>query len=296
MADNVVNMFDPKTDKVPYPVETDKHYLEVHMDRGYVFDTKYPYIDRSKWFRFRQGVVRFLLNIFVFHVATFRMGLRIEGRENLKKHRDVLRNGAVSVANHVHMWDYIAVMKAIRPFRSNLLAWAPNINGENGTLIRMVGGIPIPEGNTAATKTYLKVMRNLLINDHGWLHIYSEGSMWEYYRPIRPFKRGASHIACDCDKSILPLAFSYREPGWIRKHVFRQIAMFTLRIGEPLFPDKDLSPKEREKDLTIRTHDAVCTLAGINPKENIYSPLFGEDSKRVDYYTSTYGVGYKGSH
>ena len=296
MADNVVIMFDPKTDKFPYPVETDKHYLEVHMDRGYVFDTKYPYIDRSKWFRFRQGVVRFLLNIFVFHVATVRMGLRIEGRENLKKHRDVLRNGAVSVANHVHMWDYIAVMKAIRPFRSNLLAWAPNINGENGTLIRMVGGIPIPEGNTAATKTYLKVMRNLLIKDHGWLHIYSEGSMWEYYRPIRPFKRGASHIACDCDKPILPLAFSYREPGWIRKHVFRQIATFTLRIGEPLFPDKDLSPKEREKDLTIRTHDAVCTLAGIDPKDNIYSPLFGEDSKRVDYYTSTYGVGYKGSH
>lgn len=296
MADNVVNMFDPKTDKFPYPVETDKHYLEVHMDRGYVFDTKYPYIDRSKWFRFRQGVVRFLLNIFVFHVATVRMGLRIEGRENLKKHRDVLKNGAVSVANHVHMWDYIAVMKAIRPFRSNLLAWAPNINGENGTLIRMVGGIPIPEGNTAATKTYLKVMRNLLIKDHGWLHIYSEGSMWEYYRPIRPFKRGASHIACDCGKPVLPLAFSYREPGWIRKHVFRQIAMFTLRIGEPLFPDKDLSPKEREKDLTNRTHDAVCTLAGIDPKENIYSPLFGEDSKRVDYYTSTYGVGYKGSH
>ena len=266
------------------------------MDRGYVFDTKYPYIDRSKWFRFRQGVVRFLLNIFVFHVATVRMGLRIEGRENLKKHRDVLRNGAVSVANHVHMWDYIAVMKAIRPFRSNLLAWAPNINGENGTLIRMVGGIPIPEGNTAATKTYLKVMRNLLIKDHGWLHIYSEGSMWEYYRPIRPFKRGASHIACDCDKPVLPLAFSYREPGWIRKHVFRQIAKFTIHIGEPLFPNKDLSPKEREKDLTIRTHDAVCTLAGIDPKENIYSPLFGEDSKRVDYYTSTYGVGYKGSH
>ncbi|MBO4680982.1 MAG: 1-acyl-sn-glycerol-3-phosphate acyltransferase [Clostridiales bacterium] len=289
-------MFDPKTDKFPYPLETDKHYLEVHMDRGYVFDTKYPYIDRSRWFRFRQGVVRFLLNVFVFHVATVRMGLRIEGRENVKKYRDVLKDGVVSVANHVHMWDYIAVMKAIRPFRSNLLAWAPNINGENGTLIRMVGGIPIPEGNTAATKTYLKVMRSLLMDEHGWLHIYSEGSMWEYYRPIRPFKRGASHIACDCGKPILPLAFSYREPGWIRKRLFRQIATFTLRIGEPLFPNNDLSPKEREKDLTIRSHDAVCALAGINPKENLYKPLYGEDSKRVDYYTTTYGVGYKGSH
>lgn len=296
MTDNVGVMFDPKTDKFPYPLETDKHYLEVHMDRGYVFDTKYPYIDRSRWFRFRQGVVRFLLNVFVFHVATVRMGLRIEGRENVKKYRDVLKDGVVSVANHVHMWDYIAVMKAIRPFRSNLLAWAPNINGENGTLIRMVGGIPIPEGNTAATKTYLKVMRSLLMDEHGWLHIYSEGSMWEYYRPIRPFKRGASHIACDCGKPILPLAFSYREPGWIRKRLFRQIATFTLRIGEPLFPNNDLSPKEREKDLTIRSHDAVCALAGINPKENLYKPLYGEDSKRVDYYTTTYGVGYKGSH
>ena len=296
MTDNVGVMFDPKTDKFPYPVETDKHYLEVHMDRGFVFDTKYPYIDRSRWVRFRQGVVRFLLNIFVFHVATVRMGLRIEGRENIKKHKEILKNGAVSVANHVHMWDYIAVMKAIRPFRSNLLAWAPNINGENGTLIRMVGGIPIPEGNTAATKTYLKVMRSLLKDEHGWLHIYSEGSMWEYYRPIRPFKRGASHIACDCGKPILPLAFSYREPGWIRKHIFRQIATFTLHIGEPLFPNNDLSPKEREKDLTIRSHDAVCLLAGIDPKENLYPPLFSEEVKRVDYYTTTYGAGYKGSH
>ena len=288
-------MFDPKTDKFPYPEITDRHYLEVHMNRGYVFDTKYPYIDRSKGFRFKQGVVRFLLKIFVFWVATVRMGLKIEGRENIKKHRAVLENGVISVANHVHMWDYICVMKAVRPFWPNLLAWAPNINGENGTLIRMVGGIPIPEGNTAATKTYLKVIRNLLQNDHGWLHIYAEGSMWEYYRPIRPFKRGAAHIACDSDKPILPLGFSYREPGWIRKHIFRQIATFTLHVGEPVFPNKDLGPKEREKDLLIRSHEAVCALAGIDPKLNLYPPVF-DDSKRIDYYTKTYGVGYKGSH
>ena len=288
-------MFDPKTDRFPYPPETDKHYLKVHMDRGIVFDTEYPYIDRSKGFLFRQGVVRFLLNAFVFRIAAIRMGLKIEGRENIRKYKDVLKNGVVSVANHVHMWDYIAVMTAIRPFRSNLLAWAPNVNGENGTLIRMVGGIPIPEGNTAATKTYLKVMRDLLQNRHGWLHIYSEGSMWEYYRPVRPFKRGAAHIACDSDKPILPLGFSYREPGWIRKHIFRQIATFTLHVGEPLFPNKELNAKEREKDLLIRSHEAVCRLVGIDPEENLYPAVF-DNSKRIDYYTTTYGVGYKGSH
>ncbi len=288
-------MFDPKTEKFPYPMETDKHYLEVHKDRKIVFDTKYPYIDRSPFFRFKQGFARFLLHILVFPVATVRMGLRIEGKENLKKNRELLKNGALSVANHVHMWDYIAVMKAIRPFRSNLLVWAPNVNGENGTLIRMVGGIPIPDSNAAAMKSFIRAVNGLLVDDHGWLHIYSEGSMWEYYAPVRPFKRGASHIACDCDKPVLPLAFSYREPGRIRKNIFRQIATFTLTIGEPLMPDKSLNPKEREKDLTIRCHDAVCRLAGIDPKDNLYPAEF-KDSRRVDYYTSTYGAGYKGSH
>ena len=30
--------FDPKTNKFPYPTETDRHYLEVHKDRRIVFD------------------------------------------------------------------------------------------------------------------------------------------------------------------------------------------------------------------------------------------------------------------
>ena len=287
--------FDPKTNKFPYPIETDKHYLKVHMDRGIVFDTEYPYIDRSKSFRFKQSMVRLLLNILVFPLCRIRLGLKIEGRENLKKHKEVLKGGAVSIANHVHMWDYIAVMRAIRPFRSNLLSWAPNINGENGTLIRMVGGIPIPENNIAATKTYLRTIRDLLRDEHGWLHIYPEGSMWEYYAPIRPFKRGAAHIACDSEKPILPLGFSYREPGWIRKKIFHQIATFTIRVGEPLYPDSSLSAKEREKDLTERCHDAVCELAGIEPEKNLYPAVF-DNSKRIDYYTDTYGVDYKGSH
>ena len=238
-------------------------------------------------------MVRLLLNVIVFPAASIRLGLKIEGRENIKKHKDVLNNGVISVCNHVHMWDYIAVMKAIRPHRPNLLVWDRNINGENGTLIRMVGGIPIPENDVAAQRALLKSVNGLL-NDQGWLHVYSEGSMWEYYQPIRPFKRGASLIAVLNDKPVIPLAFSYREPGWIRKHIFRQIALFTLHVGEPLYPDRNLKPKEREKDLTIRANRAVCALAGIDPDKNIYEPVFN-DSKRIDYYTETYGIGYRGS-
>lgn len=286
-------MFDPKTNHFPYPLETDKHYLAIHKDRGFVFDSSYPYIDKSKKFLFKQKMIRLFLNVIVFPVATVRLGLRIEGRENLKKYKEVLDNGAVSVCNHVHMWDYIAVMKAIRPYKSYLLAWDKNINGENGTLIRLVGGIPIPE-SVSGQRAQLKAIKTLF-NEHGWLHIYAEGSMWEYYQPIRPFKRGAAFIAAANDMPVIPLGFSYREPGWIRKHIFRQIAKFTLHVGEPIYPDKNLKLKDREKDLTVRANKAVCALVGIDPDKNIYEPEFN-DSKRIDYYTETYGVGYRGSH
>lgn len=286
-------MFDPKTNKYPYPIDTDKHYLEVKKDNGIKFDKDYPYVDKSKSFRFKKGCVRLLLYVLVFLLDRIRLGLKVKGRKNLKIHKEEIKKGVVSVCNHVHMWDYLSILNGIRPIDPMILSWDKNINGENGTLIRMVGGIPIPVNNLSASKEYVNAISNYL-NEGGWLHVYAEGSMWEYYAPIRPFKRGAAHLAIMNDKPIIPLAFSYRKPGWIRRKIFKQIALFTLNIGEPIYANKELSGKEQENDLTIRVHDEVCRLAGIDPKENIYEPIFN-NSKRIDYYTSKYGVGYKGS-
>ena len=286
--------FDPKTNKYPYTELTDKHYLHVKKDNGLVFDENYPYIDDSKSFRFVDFWVRFLLYFMIFFLVRVRLGLRIKGRKNLKIHKTEIKKGIISICNHVHMWDYLGVMRAIIPNKPKLLAWAANIRGENGALIRHVGGIPIPEDNMKGTIAYFNAVKKLL-DDGGWLHLYPEGSMWEYYAPIRPFKRGAAYFACEYDKPILPLAYSYRRPNWIRRKIFRQIACFTMNIGEPIHANKELSIRDRETDLITRCHDAMCELAGINPKENYYEALYN-NSKRVDYYTTEYGVGYKGSH
>ena len=287
-------MFDPKTDKFPYPEYTDKHYLIVKKDDGTVFDENYPYIDKSFGFKFKQFWVRLLLICIVFPMTYIRLGLRIIGRKNLKEHKNELKNGAVSVCNHVHMWDYLAIMKAIRPKWSNILSWDKNVSGESGPLVRMVGGIPIPVNNPKATIAYMSSIQKLLCEDKGWLHIYPEGAMWEYYQPIRPFKHGALHFACKYNKPVVPLGFSYRKPGWIRRVIFKQIACFDLHVGEPIYPDMELALVDREMDLTKRCHERVCQLVGIDPDKNLYPPIF-DNTKRVDYYTSTYGVGYKGS-
>ena len=286
-------MFDPKTNKFPYPEETDKHYIKLKKNRGIVFDSDYPYIDKSFTYKFKRFWFRIFLYSIVLPVVRIRLGLKVEGRKNLKKHKDIIEKGVVSCCNHVHMWDFLGIVSALYPVKPNVLIWADNINGEWGKMMRLIGGIPIPESGAKATMAYLRAVKELL-NEGNWLHIYPEGSMWEFYRPIRPFKRGTSFFAVDSGKPVLPMAYTFREPNFIRKYIFRQVATLTLHIGEPILKNDSLPKKEQEADLTKRSHAEVCKLAGIKPEENLYSAEFNK-SKRADYYTTEYGVGYKGS-
>ena len=274
-------MFDPKTSRYPYTTHTDGHYIAIKTNKGNIFDGKYQYVEKSKSFRFKCFLTRVVLNLIVFPLARVRFGLKIYGKKNIRKNRDLLKKGVVSVSNHVHYWDYIFVMKSIRPFKSHLLSWEENVNDKTGDLVRLVGGIPIPERSIRGKISFLRSVKKLL-NDGGWLHIYSEGSMWEYYAPIRPFKTGAANLAIRCDKPIMPIGFSYREPGWIRKKIFKQIACISLNVGEPIFANKELDKGEQLRDLTRRSHEAVCRLVGYKDGENIYPPIFN-NNKRINY-------------
>jgi len=288
-------MYDPKTNKFPYPEDTGSvHYLAVKKDNGNVYDQNFTYIDTSKSFKFKRFWFRIFEFLVAFPVLRIRMGLKVKGKENLKKYKDVLKKGVVSISNHVHMWDYMSIMCALWPRRTNILAWSKNMSGENAPLIKMAGGIAVPD-DPRGTLTMTKATTEL-IKKGGWLHIMAEGTMWEYYAPIRPFKEGAAYFAYRANKPVLPMAFSYRPVKGIRKHLFHQIAKYTLTIGEPIYPDMSLSPQESVKKLTIECHEAVCKLAGWKPGENIYPPIYNKDTcKRIDYYTNEYGVGYKGS-
>ena len=273
-------MYDPHSTKYNYPEYTDGHYLEVKKDNGMVFDENYPYIDRSAGFKFKQWWTRLLLNIIVFPMCPAYMGLQIKNRKNLKKYKDQLKGGAITVSNHIHMWDYIAIMKAIRHRKPHVIVWAPNVRGKDGPLVRMVGGIPIPDGDLAGKVAFNKAIDDSIERGE-FLQVYAEGSMWECYPYIRPFKLGAASLACRHHKPILPIGFSFRKPSWIRKNIFKQEVAVTLTVGEPIFPDENLGEQERRIDLTTRVHNAVCLLAGIEPKENPYPPIF-DHSKRAD--------------
>ncbi len=271
--------YDPKTNKYPYPADTNAHYLVIKKNRGISFDKSYDFIDNSKSFKFKRFFVRLLLRLIVFPFTRINMGLKIYGKENLKKNKELIKNGVLSCSNHIHMWDYIAIMKAIKPIRPYTLVWDKNVNGENGSLVRLVGGIPIP--NNIPGKIKFNRTINDLLNNRNWIHIYAEGSMWEYYRPIRPFDRGIASISVRLDKPVIPMAFSYRKPNWFRKNILRQIACITLNIGEPMSKNSNLDKDKQVDDLVIRLHKEVCKLAYFKDNENIYEPIY-KNSKRID--------------
>ncbi len=278
--------FDPKPTKYPFPIDTASHYLKVKKNDGTIFDAKYPYLDKSKSFKFKRFLVRILLLLIVFPMARIRLGLKLKGRRNIRKNKKLFKNGIISCSNHINMWDYIGVMRAVLPFKPYTIVWAPNVSGESGKLVRLVNGIPIPEGDLAASYAFNKAIVELLRNKQ-WLHVYPEGSMWEYYAQIRPFKKGAAHFAIKYDLPILPMGYSYRKAGWLRRKVFHQPAKLTLSIGEPLFINKDLQVEEQKKYLIIRMHKAVCELSKVD--HNLYEPIYN-NSKRIDYYTDRYGM------
>ena len=50
-------------------------------------------------------------------------------------------------------------------------------------------------------------------------------------------------------------------------------------MGTPLFKDDNLPEGEQRIDLTKRVHNQVCLLADVDPKENIYEPIFNNSRK-----------------
>ena len=105
---------------VPQP-ETDfpennpykKLYPAKHL-RELVFDENYTYLDKSFSFKLQRWIgYAFLVDFLIPLVNHTKFGLRIRGRKNLRKHRKVLENGAITICNHCYRWDAPIVINAL---------------------------------------------------------------------------------------------------------------------------------------------------------------------------------------
>ena len=252
-----------------YPEHSDEHMIEVKHLRDTNFDENYSFYDKSARYKFIRGCYWFLVNAICFPLLCITHGLRIHGRKNLKKHKEELKGGAITICNHVFMWDYLCVLKAIRPHLPFFPAWKTNFEGPNGNLIRMSGGIPVPTDSFRAMHKFNVAMEEV-IEDGKWLHVFPEGSMWFYYPDIRPLKKQVFRYAVKYNKPVIPLTISFRPRKGITK-LFTKKPQVDIHIGEPMWADQSLLPFEAEKKMHTEAYHIMQVMNGINPGDPTYN-------------------------
>ncbi|MBQ9731390.1 MAG: 1-acyl-sn-glycerol-3-phosphate acyltransferase [Bacilli bacterium] len=265
---------------IKYPERSDEHMITVKHLRDTNFDEHYPYLEKGLWHKIKRTVLLVGLYLVGYHAATIRYGLKIYGRKNLRKHKDLLKNGAITICNHVLMWDYICVLKAIRPRLQYHPGWATNFEGPNASFIRWVGGIPIPANNLRAMAKFNKAINEVLVSGK-WLHFFPEGSMWFYYPDIRPLKKAVFKYAVKHNKPVIPITISFRPRKGLWKLLGKNPCA-DLHVGEPILPDMNVTMDEAIDKLHKEAYHTMQVMNGINPGDPTYN-----ENQNIDEYIKT---------
>lgn len=225
------------------------------------FDETYAYLDKSLKFRILNSFIYLLTWTVAFPVNRIRYGLKIEGRRKIIRNRRLFANGVMTVCNHVHRWDMLCVMQAMRFRKAWIPMYAQPFNGKDGFIMKAVGGIAIPEEYGGLPK-FAQALDELH-KAKQWIHLFPESCSWKFYAPLRPFKIGAFNMAYRYSIPVIPMMISFRpRTGW-RRFFSKDEPLLTIHVGDPIVPDTKASRKEEPARMRDAAHKAMLDMAGI---------------------------------
>ncbi len=237
IADHQKKVFNPN----------DPHSHAVHVPTPYVcrVDARYRFINRNIFFRIGSWLLFYVIAIPLLDIVSLLFfGLKIHGKKNLR----YLKGGAVTVTNHVHYLDTPMVACTLFPRKPLFATLKSNLEiPVIRRLIRLLGGVPIPE-SPKALHAFLESMRVQLLKGR-IVHFYPEASLWPWYDGLRPFKNGAFHLAVKSGVPVVPMVFTFRDSKGLFSKL-RKRPLVDLIIGKPKYPAQ--SGTERKKMLEMR--------------------------------------------
>jgi 1-acyl-sn-glycerol-3-phosphate acyltransferase len=187
-------------------------------------------------------------------------------KSHLKNYKNELSHGAITIANHVYRLDCPCVLIAVNAIHTTRIPmFAPNFRTKDGFFMRLAGGIPIPDSTTnmSALKKFNEAFDEFHKRGY-WMHIFPEACRWDFYKPLRPFQKGAFTMSYKYNMPLLPCVITYRE----RKGIFRlfgpkELPLLTVTIGEPIIPDTTKPRKIEVEHLREIAHQKMTKMAGI---------------------------------
>lgn len=247
-------------------------------DREYLpIDATYPYYDPSWRNKLRVAFGYAFVLRSLGWILRIRYGLRwrIEGETKWRRSSCGVRRwlkqfdlsrGAITIANHCYRHDCASVLTTFHASaRTRIPMFAPNFRTKDQFYLRIVGGIPIPsaEAGLSAMKAFNAAF-DAYDKEGFWFHIFPEAKRWDWYKPLRPFQKGAFTMAYKYNKPIIPFAVTYRErTGIWRLFGPKDEPLTQVVIGAPIYPDTTKPRAVETERLLKETHATICRLAGI---------------------------------
>ena len=179
--------------------------------------------------------------------AKLKFRIKYVGKENLKQCKN---SGYFIYANHTQSFADTFIPSIVNyPKRNFLLVNPVNISLKGtGTLVEMLGAIPIPT-NKGAFKNFLSIIEKRILNKSS-ITIYPEAHIWPYYTKIRPFKSVSFKYPVKLNVPSFCITNTYQKRG---KNKIQMVSY----IDGPFFADKDLSIKDREKSLRDKIYNTM---------------------------------------
>ena len=180
----------------------------------------------------------------------------IRGIENFRN----LSSGALITCNHFNAFDSFAIQLAYEAADQPKRTFYRVIREGNYTNFPGFYGFLMRHCNTLPLSSNLETMKKFfdatitLLKEGNFVLVYPEQSMWWNYRKPKPLKRGAYVFACKADVPVLPCFITMKDSEVLDDTGF-PIQEYTIHIPEPIYPDHNLTYRERVEDLMQRNSD-----------------------------------------
>ena len=223
-----------------------------------MIDETYRYEHKSLW-----NLCSYLLQNFIsmpikILYAKIKFRHKILGKEKLKNSKD---QGCFVYVNHTQEFaDTFLPSLACFPKRNFFIVNPENISMKGlKHLVELLGAIPVP-GNLEATKNFKNIIEKLIKKNH-CITIYPEAHIWPYYTKIRPFKSVSFKYPVELNVPIYTMTNTYR-----LKNKKIQIISY---IDGPFFANKDIHPKQAQRELRDCAYNAMCKQSKNSTYEHI---------------------------
>ncbi len=202
-------------------------------------------------------------------------GVKVQGRKNIAL---LDHEGGISIMNHIHNMDSSMAAIALSPQEVTFVSTPANFRlPVIGKILKLLGVIPTPDTLSSA-KYFIRTIQHEL-KQNKIVHFFPEGFLLKNFQGLREFKYGAFYFAIKENKAILPMAIRQEKSRKGKQRWLIGKPRYFILIGEPLYPNPNLSSKFAIEDLKERSYKSVKSL--VNEEIKVANRFIVFDMARI---------------